>query len=280
VALDPKGEFRMDIVATPLEGKVLYVDTTIVNSASRSYASTDINKVFGAKDAEKKKKYQKLADDVDAEYITFSLNIHGCMSSESQALMRTLTTAIKARCADSVEQAAVTMKAATITTLSKALAFGNGTCLLNSHRLKHFGVNLGAPQVPAADSPLAIPAEDDPDTLDQCDPCGPDEAYRSSDDSDDDAASVLSVSSQALPARPHTAPAPQPPEESRDDAPPVGQHAPTFDGALHDVEEDYIATLNSSAPPPPFSFPHSPSLSTKLLSFFAGTGTKPPSRYE
>ena len=50
VALDPKGEFRMDIVATPPNGKALYIDTTVANSASRSYASTDINKVFGAKD--------------------------------------------------------------------------------------------------------------------------------------------------------------------------------------------------------------------------------------
>ena len=84
--------------------------------------------------------------------MTFALDIYGCMSKQSRDFLSSLTTAIKARCADSVEQAAMTMTAATITHVSKALAFGNGICLLNSHRLKHFGVNLGAaPQVPAAE---------------------------------------------------------------------------------------------------------------------------------
>ena len=34
--LDPKAELRMDIVATPPDGPVLYIDTTIANSTSRT----------------------------------------------------------------------------------------------------------------------------------------------------------------------------------------------------------------------------------------------------
>ena len=47
-----------------------------------------------------------------------------------------------------MDQEAITTTA-TITPISRALAFGNGTCLLFSHQLRLLGVNLGASAAPA-----------------------------------------------------------------------------------------------------------------------------------
>ena len=147
VVLDPKAELRMDIVATPPDGPVLFVDTTVTNSTSRTLRGKDADKTFEAKDLEKKTRYEECVAGLQGTYMTFALDIYGRMSKQSKDFLSALTTKIKLRCADSASQDAITV-AATSTTLSKALAFGNGTCLLYSQQLPLIGVNFGATPSP------------------------------------------------------------------------------------------------------------------------------------
>eukprot|EP00743_Colponemidia_sp_Colp-15_P013077 GILK01015063.1.p1 GENE.GILK01015063.1~~GILK01015063.1.p1 ORF type:complete len:345 (+),score=31.96 GILK01015063.1:46-1035(+) len=98
------------------------------------------------KDAEKKAKYDAHAKSLKGTYMTFALDIYGKTSKETINFLNGLKTQIKVRCVDMPSQDAITY-AATITHLSKALAFGNGTCLLYSQQLPQIGINLGAAPV-------------------------------------------------------------------------------------------------------------------------------------
>ena len=82
------------------------------------------------------------------------------MSQDPLTFLQTLVTDIKARCADAVLQDAITY-VNTTAPISKALAFGNGACLLLGRRLNLVGVHLGklpppikAPRVAAAEAAL------------------------------------------------------------------------------------------------------------------------------
>ena len=92
--------------------------------------------------------------------MTFAMDIYGKMSKESRDFLSSLTTKIKAR-ADPASQSTITV-AATISGISKALAFGNGTCLLYSHQLRLLGVNLGAEPVRITAPPPPPPEPLDP----------------------------------------------------------------------------------------------------------------------
>eukprot|EP00744_Colponema_vietnamica_P000418 GILI01000749.1.p1 GENE.GILI01000749.1~~GILI01000749.1.p1 ORF type:complete len:1357 (+),score=316.40 GILI01000749.1:219-4073(+) len=146
VVLDPKAELRMDIVATPPEGPTLYIDTTVANSTSRTFKDKAEETIFALKDAEKKAKYDAHVKSLKGTYMTFALDIYGKTSKETINFLNGLKTQIKVRCVDMPSQDAITY-AATITHLSKALAFGNGTCLLYSQQLPQIGINLGAAPV-------------------------------------------------------------------------------------------------------------------------------------
>ena len=133
---------RMDIVATPPNGEPIYVDVTIANSASRSHANRPVDATFAKADAAKRAKYEEAARSNGCKYLTFAMDVFGKLSKDSLSFLQSLTTSMKARCADKVERELITV-AATFSGISKALAYGNGSCLLYSNQLlTMYGISL------------------------------------------------------------------------------------------------------------------------------------------
>ena len=160
-----KSVLRMDIVATPPTGPQLYVDVTICNPAARSYANKTEKALFDAQKKEKEKRYAEIAKTNGCELVTFSLTVFGSMSDASRKLISALVTSLKARCSDNAERAAITVSA-TLNFISKALAYGNGACLLFSNQLlTMYGVSLkGTPKEIRA--PVGFRALGDGDDVD------------------------------------------------------------------------------------------------------------------
>jgi hypothetical protein len=213
VNLDPKGELRMDIVAVPHEGQTLYIDTTVANSTCRSHNAKGVDAILAKKDAEKTKKYRAAATAANANYMTFSMDIYGHMACESKNFLSDLIKKVHTRCADQAQTAASTASTTKLT-LSKALAFGNGLCLLQSHQLHLLGVNLRSAPV-AVTVPVPLVEEPEPENEFFCPPGLEDEEAPIEDDEVADATAEPSVpvivSSQASLARAH-APHAQSPE--------------------------------------------------------------------
>ena len=163
VVLTP--ELRMDIVATPPNGATIYIDTTVPNSTSRSLQHKTIEQTDKMKDAEKRKKYEEFVKNANARYLTFVIDIYGKSPKPTKDFLSEVTAKIKTCAAESASTEHITVTIAT-TALSKALAFGNGTCLLNSQQLRLFGVNFGALPAPifapGNQPPAAPPAADPP----------------------------------------------------------------------------------------------------------------------
>jgi len=187
----------------------------VANSVCRSHIAKSVQKVLDLKDIEKKKKYQEVATAKGAKYMTFSCDIYGHMSRESGNFLNSLTGMVKAR-ADPESQSVFT-HAATINKFSKALAFGNGNCLLFSHQLRMFGVHLGATPTPIAAPPVPQPYDLTSVVESPAEFFAPPGLEKSGDTDDDEGedddatapSSSAAVSSQAPLARPPPALAPQ-----------------------------------------------------------------------
>ena len=179
VPLSP--ELRMDIIATPHEGPAIFIDTTVPNTTGLSLRTKNMAQVDKAKDSEKSKKYEEYVKSVNGRYLTFTIDIHGKMSQTAKTFLSEVTAKIKTCAPETACGASLTYTALT-TTLSKALAFGNGMCLLRSQQMHLFGVRLGdapariyAPGMPLAPTTDAPSASEQPTPSPELD--APDEAF-------------------------------------------------------------------------------------------------------
>ena len=158
IGVDAKGgTLRMDIVSTPPSGPKWYTDMTVVNSASRTAAAKEVEAMFEAKDSEKKKKYLDASTNVGAVYKTFACDVFGSMWKPSLDLLNSLAAQIKLRHPDPEDRSAFT-SAALFLKLSRAIAFGNGLCLVMSGRLSRLGFHPDKP-LPRIESALSVAAE-------------------------------------------------------------------------------------------------------------------------
>jgi len=188
---------RMDIIATPPDGKAVYIDVTVANSAARSYAKKSDANLFAKQEQEKEKKYAEIAAANGCDLLTFSLTVFGRMSEKSRALLTTITSGIKARCSDKAERDTITF-GATLNCLSKALSYGNGACLLFSNQLLTlYGVSLGAKPA-AIRAPVGFRANSEDDETDALGDNGetlevevPDAVEVFEDEGDDDGAPIM-----------------------------------------------------------------------------------------
>jgi len=144
---------RMDIVATPPTGPGVYIDTTVLNSMSRSHGRTALEKGLARKDEEKKKKYEEIAAANGHSYMTFGMDVFGKTTAKPIELLQQCTKLIKQRCTAATEPRNPLTYAATITTISQAIAYGNGLCLLASQKLPALGVTFAAAP-PAITAPI------------------------------------------------------------------------------------------------------------------------------
>ena len=156
----------MDIVSTDAKtGHVTFTDTTIANLGSRSYAHVDSEKVFKQKEEEKAKKYAAIANTENATLVTFAMGAFGQLSATSRKALQSLADDIKKSEPDAIDRSRLSYTS-TIAPLSRALAFGNGSCLGRSGIMRRFGFDpkRELPLIVAAemvDAPLAAAASDD-----------------------------------------------------------------------------------------------------------------------
>lgn len=156
---------RMDIVAKPLSnGAELFIDVTVVNSKCRSHRTKDIAKLLEAAEEEKKRSYQGIADSQGAILIPFAMDVSGRMRKATRSFLEEIvkknTTLTNSMASGTTTQPMTFTNA--ILNLSTALAFGNGLCLLHSHRLARVGIHLnrshnffGVRPVPRAEDDVA-----------------------------------------------------------------------------------------------------------------------------
>ena len=140
-----KGKF-LDILAYPPEGQPLYIDVTVANTVSRSHSKRTVERTLAMKDEKKKKDYLAAVTAAGGRYMTFGLDVFGKMDKESSDFLKTVVTACKSRHCDSLDSTDVSASAS-LTILSKALAFGNGYCLMFSGQLRRFGFGV-LPELP------------------------------------------------------------------------------------------------------------------------------------
>ena len=148
----------IDIVSVPPNGPKLYLDWTIANSRGRSLASKGLEGIFDAKDQAKRKKYEALATAQGAEYKTLACDVFGTFSKETRAFLNQLASDIKLRHPDVQARDSLTAAAAVFRPISRAIAYGNGLCLIRSGHLRRLGFNPSAvPQIFAPRDQARLP---------------------------------------------------------------------------------------------------------------------------
>lgn len=145
--LNPEASRVMDIVARSSKGESLYVDVTVINALSVSNAGKPLPTLVAEKHKEKSDKYEALARQQGFTYKTFALETHGTMTADTQKFLQELSREIKPRFPDPADQHLLGYSA-TITPVSRALAYGNGLCLLASDQLSRLGVRFDRAAVP------------------------------------------------------------------------------------------------------------------------------------
>jgi hypothetical protein len=129
----------MDIESTPPNGDPSWIDVTVVNSIGRTHKGKPLDATFDKKDAEKKNTYATLAKEKKVQLLTFACDVFGTLSKDSLNLLRSTASAIKLRAPDATDRDSLS-EAAIFTGVSKAIAFGNGTCLFRSGQMRRFGM--------------------------------------------------------------------------------------------------------------------------------------------
>lgn len=133
----------MDIVAYPPDGgPPLFIDSTIANTVGRTLIGRPVPKTLAAKVAEKRERYKLLLEQEGAEFLVVAVDVFGRMDKATEGFLQHLTGMLRNRCVDEEEKSEATY-AATISRISRAIAFGNGACLLLSHRMMRLGLQLG-----------------------------------------------------------------------------------------------------------------------------------------
>ena len=135
---------RMDIVCHPHDGgSAIMIDTTILNSAAKRFESKDVTTELQRKHKEKEDKYGAAARSMGADLLPFALDVFGSLPQSCRSFLTTLVSRMQFSCEDADEKATIALNATIIPALSRALAFGNGTCLLMSNKLREIGVPIG-----------------------------------------------------------------------------------------------------------------------------------------
>ena len=78
-----------------------------------------------------------------ADLLPFALDVFGSLPQSCRSFLTTLVSRMQFSCEDADEKATIAPNATIIPALSRALAFGNGTCLLMSNKLREIGVPIG-----------------------------------------------------------------------------------------------------------------------------------------
>ena len=138
--LTESGSHIMDISASAAVGQSLMIDITVINGLAISNAGKTLPALAAEKHKEKAKKYDELAKERGFTFQTFAIEAHGTMTEETLSFLQQLNSDIQARTTDAADR--TTFKT-TITPISRALAFGNGLCLLWSGCLNRAGVVFG-----------------------------------------------------------------------------------------------------------------------------------------
>ena len=145
---DPQRGLRMDIVAHPLgDGEKLYIDTTIVNTMCRTHKGKKVCNLLKTAHEDKVKLYGAAAARDGYTYMTFGMDVYGSKSLQTMNFIAKLATAAKTRAPPGTDPSSLTSDATTLL-IHRALALGNGQCLVNSRFLEKMRVNFSLSSPP------------------------------------------------------------------------------------------------------------------------------------
>ena len=156
-------EIRSVVCHTPgLETAPIFIDTTVLNSAAVRFESKDVVAGLARMEAEKVRKYGVVAQAAGARFVPFALDVFGSLCAPGLGLVRDAIHFIKLRGTTDIDLAGfVSVDAAVFSALSRALALGNGVCLLMSGRLRVVGVSFGLGTVRRVLEPAVVVDEGD-----------------------------------------------------------------------------------------------------------------------
>ena len=131
---------RIDILAYPPNGAPLLVDLTVYNSAAVSAEEKDIMRELEKKEESKVEKYEAAAEGLGGSVMPLAMDVWGSTTAETRAFLQSLVGEMKLRNVD--EEKKISFNATVIPALSRALALGNGLCLLLSNKLPALGIAI------------------------------------------------------------------------------------------------------------------------------------------
>ena len=133
---------RIDILAHPHgNGPALLIDITIFNSVAPNAEEKECMRELEKREEAKRAKYQDAAAAMGGTVLPVALDVYGATRDGTLAFLRGLVPQMKAR-VNADEAPTISFHATILPVLSRALAFGNGQCLLLSNKLPQLGIDV------------------------------------------------------------------------------------------------------------------------------------------